>query len=142
MCLYVDYFQHTPLGSERGPGDVCLALDVFDYFRLSCHLCAVRLLSRLFVQCRGLRLSCFHPSVVATNALPQLSRGARPQLSHGHASRMRSCLLRASSLLSCTGLKTKIFIKVQGDVSEPNHLRCDKELTAPTDPRQCARGVS
>ena len=32
--------------------------------------------------------------------------------------------------------KTKIFIKVQGDISEPNHLRCAKELTAPTDPRQ------
>ena len=82
---------------------MCIALDALDSFRLSCHLCVVRLLSRLFVQCRGLRLSCFHPSVVATNALPQLSRGARPQLSQGHASRMRSCLLRASSLLSCTG---------------------------------------
>ena len=31
----------------------------------------------------------------------------------------------------------KKFIKVKGDVSEPNHLGCAKELTAPTDPRQC-----
>ena len=38
--------------------------------------------------------------------------------------------------------KTKMFIKVQGDVSEPNHLRCAKELTAPTDPRQCAWGLN
>ena len=30
----------------------------------------------------------------------------------------------------------KKFIKVKGDVSEPNHLGCAKELTAPTDPRQ------
>ena len=38
--------------------------------------------------------------------------------------------------------KTKIFIKVQGDISEPNHLRCAKELTAPTDPRQHAWGLN
>ena len=36
-------------------------------------------------------------------------------------------------------IKTKIFIKVQGDISEPNHLRYAKELTAPTDPRESKR---
>ena len=56
---------------------------------------------------------------------------------------MRIFVTRAVGLLDeMLKIKTKIFIKVQGDISEPNHLRCAKELTAPTDPRQLAWGLN
>ena len=48
----------------------------------------------------------------------------------------------SASSLGLKKKKTKMLIKVQGDVSEPNHLRCAKELTAPTDPRQLAWGLN
>ena len=54
--------------------------------------------------------------------------------------RQRSVMLVISLVEEKKKKKTKIFIKVQGDISEPNHLRCAKELTAPTDPRQLCLG--
>ena len=49
-----------------------------------------------------------------------------------------NCGGRNNTVLSSISFCHKMFFKVKGDVSEPNHLGCAKELTAPTDQRQYA----
>ena len=67
-------------------------------------------------------------------SLPDLAPASSP--SQPHCSPTPPSSVPPLKLSKKKKKKTKIFIKVQGDISEPNHLRCAKELTAPTDPRQ------